>query len=456
MYLYKYFHFTQTSRQSYTFIVLKQHRRRIWSIEHKFERVLNSTAYPKPHTKMNSLVAYISSSDEDSECEETSEKAETPQQSASISKAKDTQSNNHISGTIDDIEDDDESIPQQASNSELKLNLPQPTTLQKKVIAEEDDEFLHKKVAPALIEKPVPQKPKVPARKPVKIMIPTLAEFKDDIDLGTKSMAPVGPHPMLRKGLLSMLPPPKSETFIKKPETSTDTKSKPPITKTTSLIPHTVTNRIKEAQTPKVQPSASTDDKKPSVGSLSQVNYANSDDSDNEDGGDFFSLNNDNKLPEVSASEIKAMVSKKANEMAEFSKQLDAKQQQEQQAYEEYQANVAAAQQPPPNLRDQYDIEALVGTRAAKRARRDDIQFIEISQDEVKPSQEEWMRTSLQAETEPQQQRGLIPVAPGAGTKKKHQITYLAYQAKANEQELQAMWAANRNSRRQTQSKYGF
>lgn len=405
---------------------------------------------------MHSLVAYISSSDEDSECEENTEKAQTSQQSASTSKAKDIQLNNQISGTIDDIEDDDECIPPRATNSELKLNLPQPTILQKKVIAEEDDEFLHKKVAPALIERPVPQKPKVPVRKPVKIMIPTLAEFKDDIDLEAKCGISVGPRPMLRKGLLSMLPAPKSEAFMKKPETSTDTKSKPSITKTTSLIPHTVANRIKEAQVPKVQPGTSTDATKPLAGSLSQANYANSDDSDNEDGGDFFSLNNDNKLPEVSASEIKAMVSKKANQMAAFSKELDAKQQQEQQAYEEYCANVAAAQQPPPSLRDQYDIEALVGTRAAKRARHDDIQFIEISQDEVKPSQEEWMRTSLQAETEPQQQRGPIQVAPGAGTKKKHQITYLAYQAKANEQELQAMWAANRQSRRQTQSKYGF
>ena len=40
--------------------------------------------------------------------------------------------------------------------------------------------------------------------------------------------------------------------------------------------------------------------------------------------------------------------------------------------------------------------------------------------------------------------------------KKKHQITYLAAEAKAREEELQNQWAQNRNARRQTQNKYGF
>ncbi len=40
--------------------------------------------------------------------------------------------------------------------------------------------------------------------------------------------------------------------------------------------------------------------------------------------------------------------------------------------------------------------------------------------------------------------------------KRKHQITYLAVEAKAREQELQQQWAANRANRRQTKMKYGF
>ena len=40
--------------------------------------------------------------------------------------------------------------------------------------------------------------------------------------------------------------------------------------------------------------------------------------------------------------------------------------------------------------------------------------------------------------------------------KKKHQITYLAAQAKAREVDLKNQWAANKVSRKTTQAKYGF
>lgn len=45
---------------------------------------------------------------------------------------------------------------------------------------------------------------------------------------------------------------------------------------------------------------------------------------------------------------------------------------------------------------------------------------------------------------------------PTAQQRRKHQITYLAYQAKERELELRQQWSANRQTRRQTQSKYGF
>lgn len=40
--------------------------------------------------------------------------------------------------------------------------------------------------------------------------------------------------------------------------------------------------------------------------------------------------------------------------------------------------------------------------------------------------------------------------------RRKHHITYLAQQAKANQQELQNQWAHNRYTRKLTQAKYGF
>lgn len=40
--------------------------------------------------------------------------------------------------------------------------------------------------------------------------------------------------------------------------------------------------------------------------------------------------------------------------------------------------------------------------------------------------------------------------------KKRHHITYLAQQAKANEQELKATWATSKNNRMMSRAKYGF
>ncbi|KAF9917878.1 hypothetical protein BX616_011017 [Lobosporangium transversale] len=45
---------------------------------------------------------------------------------------------------------------------------------------------------------------------------------------------------------------------------------------------------------------------------------------------------------------------------------------------------------------------------------------------------------------------------PSLGQKRKHNIMSLAYQAKANEQQLNASWAASRRTKAETQSKYGF
>ncbi|KAF9171727.1 hypothetical protein BGX21_010252 [Mortierella sp. AD011] len=45
---------------------------------------------------------------------------------------------------------------------------------------------------------------------------------------------------------------------------------------------------------------------------------------------------------------------------------------------------------------------------------------------------------------------------PTVGQKRKHNIMSLAYQAKANQQQLNASWAASRQTKAETQSKYGF
>lgn len=44
----------------------------------------------------------------------------------------------------------------------------------------------------------------------------------------------------------------------------------------------------------------------------------------------------------------------------------------------------------------------------------------------------------------------------GSGSKRKHQITYLAFVAKERDQELRETWAQNKFNKTQARQKYGF
>lgn len=104
---------------------------------------------------------------------------------------------------------------------------------------------------------------------------------------------------------------------------------------------------------------------------------------------------------------------------------------------------------------DEKAIEYLCGKRGVKRKNEfSNVDIVEISGEDIKPDEREWLVKAL---TEEQSNR---PVSAGAGpsgqSKKKHQITYLAHQAKAMELELKNQWAQNKASRQQTRSKYGF
>jgi proline-rich protein PRCC len=100
-------------------------------------------------------------------------------------------------------------------------------------------------------------------------------------------------------------------------------------------------------------------------------------------------------------------------------------------------------------------LETLIGGNRHKRARMEDINIIDINSSDIIPSKEEYERSVLKNQT------GFVPTGNLTGdwsctSKRKSHITYLADKAKANEQELEAMWSLNRQTKRQTQSKYGF
>lgn len=103
---------------------------------------------------------------------------------------------------------------------------------------------------------------------------------------------------------------------------------------------------------------------------------------------------------------------------------------------------------------DEKAIEYLCGRRGIKR-KEIEADIIEINGEDIKPDEREWLVKALTEETVHR------PVSMQSGgvnsqSKKKHQITYLAHQAKAMELELKNQWSQNRMARKQTKSKYGF
>ncbi|KAH8316726.1 hypothetical protein KR074_001114 [Drosophila pseudoananassae] len=448
-----------------------------------------------------SLVAYAASSDEESDNEE---EPSAPQ--VQVIKPQTTvETSGHIS------DEDDDFVPQEVSLQELKppqgrlilalpkpkasatqgnvvedqvapafAQLPMPRTKPtvKTIIEEKDDEFLHKKAIPVEVEKPPPP----PVKQRVKISIPSLREFSDvDKERAEKAKKEGKPTVPKGSGLLSMLPQAKSErNFAKRSSTQIPPSSAPSQPSnnqekpraTLAFVPDTVKQRRAAHNTEGVDGLKSGQKKNPEGRDPSKpvqqkilkplVNASDSEDDDDEGNGDFFSLNSEQNLPEVSSNEISALVAKKAAKMVEagnkYLEEIAEKEaaEAEEARLQEEQLNQAQKRYHEQQLNAEA-MDALVG-KNAKRRRKEakEMQIIDISGTQVMPDRDEWMRTALASSTTYQPTGVLNDEEPVAGTRKKHQITYLAHKAKANEAELQAMWSANRQTRRATQSKYGF
>uniref|UniRef100_U5ERC1 Putative mitotic checkpoint protein prcc n=1 Tax=Corethrella appendiculata TaxID=1370023 RepID=U5ERC1_9DIPT len=342
-------------------------------------------------------------------------------------------------------------------SSNFLNQLPAPKTSVAKEIIEEDDEFLRKKEIP--VEKPTPFV--VPQRKngKVQITIPALRDFKDDAD-DTKAKVKETPIigaslPPKKSGLLDLLPKPKLSVIeLKLPAafskleipTASSSTSKPVINK---LIPDSVAKRGNHHTPAKTKKS---EIQKPQT-IIAQ--YEDSSD-DEDDQNDFFSFNqNNDKLPEISTNEINAMVAKKQAKILETANILE----KSEPPISDEQINF---QQPSSSYvnqrkRDQPDdaIRSLIGGNKAKRSKIDHVNFIDISANDIIPTREEYERKVLKGQTE-YVATGNLTGDWTCTSKRKSHVTHLAAKAIANESELEAMWASNRHSRRETQSKYGF
>ncbi|KAF7990087.1 hypothetical protein HCN44_009030 [Aphidius gifuensis] len=325
-------------------------------------------------------------------------------------------------------------------------------------------------------------------RDPVKITVPSLSDFKDvddEIELKKNKIQPS----QRGTGLFALLPPPKGAQTL------------------ANFIPHVLkkqqTTTTTAASTNKKIISSSVSCTKKVTDSLTKYNTkydTNSDDDDDNDDDnhqnqqsfsstsnqkiDFFSLNKSIALPitpEIEAQNLykpppsppsssssvvvddDEVINEAKNKSTLTSNVVNLSRDEiimknktdigpklpipEQEYHVDEQGNVAF---------DEKAIEYLCGKRGVKRKAQliNSTNIIDINGEDIKPDEREWMVKAL---TENPIQRPIkIGSGPGGQSKKKHQITYLAHQAKAMEVELQNQWASNRIAKNQAKSKYGF
>ncbi|XP_038208138.1 proline-rich protein PRCC isoform X2 [Zerene cesonia] len=335
-----------------------------------------------------------------------------------------------ISNVVDQKDPDDD--------QSLFIELPKPTN-QKTLVKEEDDEFLHKKATISEVAKPKSR-----------ITVPSLNDFKDVED----TVPSVRPKPTNGKsGLLSILPQPKNGTSIS----------------TKMLVPQSVSNKPQTASVKKKGPLPSPMKKaKVETKNLLLADY--SDDSDEDIQNDFFSIHKAVELPpadtpldiDIVSSEVESSSQKEPRSIESYFKKEEHVELEPDFVEPEYDVNPDAYQSVDDSndtnneaVLDEEAILKLCGTRGKRK--REEIQIVDVNQQEVLKDAREMLLRGLMDDTTKRQshskKRGNEPTSQ---QKRKHQITYLAHQAKANEAELQNQWANNRMTKRQTQSKYGF
>ncbi|XP_065346110.1 proline-rich protein PRCC [Cloeon dipterum] len=278
-------------------------------------------------------------------------------------------------------------------------------------------------------DEPIPAS--INSKQKVKISIPSLSKYADEEDEPKPKKQRIVPK---GSGLLAILPEPVNG-----------------MTSRAAFMPHVLTKKPtpappKAVKKPPPKPPA----QKPAL----VTNYSESDD-DSEDeftsksssasGVDFFSLTNqvqptpaeinlDELLPQAGPSRPE-----KLPETTYATVEEDEWEETPEQSNEDTEER---------ELTDEA-IRKLCGRR-----QEDMSNMIDIQGESVYADAKEWMLKNLTEE--PEQDFSHRDNTPNPTMRRKHQITYLAFQAKERETELKNQWAANRMSKKQTQAKYGF
>ncbi|XP_012217660.2 proline-rich protein PRCC [Linepithema humile] len=360
--------------------------------------------------------------------------------------------------------------------------LPKPESLNSTENLEEDNnDVLLKKKTETRAVKPV-------KKQTVKISVPSLSEFKDlEEEEDEKKPAKIIQPSQKGCGLFSLLVPPNKEMANSK-----------------ILIPQSVKNtkaNIQQLKTIRKSNSSKINDSKVTQPLLDKpYNEMSSDEEDVPE--DFFGLTTNKDTPDSSASKLSNTESlsydftHKSHEETSLRKRIEDHTIQDSSTVtsdmfndqlgnssktlisnvinlpkeEILQKNKAEVGPKLPVPEQEYNvdmegnvafdekaIEYLCGKRGIKRkdTEIDEANIIEINGEDIKPDEREWLVKAL---TEEPVQRPISMQSCGINSqsKKKHQITYLAHQAKAMELELKNQWSQNKMTRKQTKSKYGF
>jgi len=109
---------------------------------------------------------------------------------------------------------------------------------------------------------------------------------------------------------------------------------------------------------------------------------------------------------------------------------------------------------------EKMNLAKLAGSQKVRGRELEDMDIVDVNADSALGGTSE-IQENLLRELSAAGESGYRPQpkkgeGPSAVSKRKHQITYLAFQAKEREQLLKNQWSANAQTKRQTQAKYGF
>lgn len=278
-------------------------------------------------------------------------------------------------------------------------------------------------------KKEIPLFPTLPKPKTggkVKIIIPSLNEFYDEDDNYQPKCKIIKPSNS-GCGLFSMLPDPKNKKTSK-------------ASTTISMVPRATMRNIRNEEIPKPKTSEiKLFDSKP-------IEVEDEADDDQED-GDFLGLNKINEVLDVAP-------------IAGFD-------------LPEIQTNIPIIEDDrvygpvycsEPNKSDLYeedetklilDSNALKQLSDPSKTQIKQVEVINVNMRQVLEESQQWLQKNM-TEEYAESKNVSSDINVSGQSKRKHQITYLAQQAKANELKLKNMWAENRMTRKQTQAKYGF